>query len=626
MDIVSKTERTKIKGVMDNSIDRKNESETVCSICKALGKTSISISYCVECQEKLCDMCKNIHRVSKLSKHHTVFDIDNILDGGIHSNDNFKCLSKYTLCTEHEAKLEFYCKVDDLFLCLMCYPTHVKQCKNIQEIEPLSCRQENSREALKILKDDILKLSRYATQITDTLKVVRDNQRKESADINTRLTNIRTTVINVIDRLEDSVLSRHRALLKQDQFRRTELEDKLCEIGKDLKRKVSLIEKLLKVGSEFQFVVASHRIMSELNEDEKLILEGCDTYKTSIFKITESNTIRELLSVDVNDIEHLANVESKECRPEFPKYKSMSWFNAEFVEIQSVLGSKDYQYGPLFTSILFLPNNNILLIDSRHGVCNAIDENSVITGTKKFMPVENEEVDFEQMPSSATVLQSGEIAISVPEEKRIYLVDSVNFTNLAHVNTKYKPKFIHGLTNGDIAVAWDEPVAFGIISSKMTISQWRLPERLRVLEKVHFTQDKSGRNLNHFESMAIDNWRSCVVQSSTEDSAVYCFDFEGTPKFCYQNHDLAQPNGLAIDENGYIFICEGKTSCIHVLNYDGVLMQIIQERCPASPLAIGIDTDSRRFAVSNSGFGFAGRDITYFRILTMSQAEFDTDM
>ena len=49
---------------------------------------------------------------------------------------------------------------------------------------------------------------------------------------------------------------------------------------------------------------------------------------------------------------------------------------------------------------------------------------------------ESEEVDFKHIPSCATILSSGEIAISVPKEKKLYLVDSENLTKLAHVNIK----------------------------------------------------------------------------------------------------------------------------------------------------------------------------------------------
>lgn len=618
MGVLSKIRWNKTTSVSGDSNVDENETANMCAICKELGKTSVSISYCVECQEKLCETCKNIHRVSKLSKNHTVLNVENTSEGEAYSDDFFKLLSKYTHCTEHEGNLyEFYCKEDSVFLCLTCYLFHVKHCKNILEIEQLCARQEYSRRSIVSLKDETLNLSRYATQITDMLKTIKGYQQKESAAIDARLQTIRTTIVKVIDSLEDRVKSQHRTILKQDQLKRSELTDKLCCIKDKLRMKVSMIEKLLKVGSSCQLFVACHRMAHELKEDEKLIIEGCKSYETNVCKISESHVLSELMSMILNDTENLAEVTSQECSPDFPKYKDLSWYNAEKVETITVMGRHDHRYGPLYTCLLYLTNNTILLIDSRHGLCYLIDEHFEIKATRNFMPDESEEVDFERMPSSATVLSSGEIAISVPEEKKIYLVDSETLTKLAHVNTKYKARAIHGLSNGDIAVAWDEPVAFGVISSQMTISQWQLPDRLRVREKVYFTKDKNGRSLDHFDSMAVDNWRSCVIQTSKEDSAVYCFDFEGNPKFCYKNQDLHHPNGLAIDKQGFIYICEEEVSCIHVLNADGNLMQIIKEGCPKSPLAIGIDPERQRFAVSNSGFGFAGRDISFFRILPM---------
>ena len=321
------------------------------------------------------------------------------------------------------------------------------------------------------------------------------------------------------------------------------------------------------------------------------------------------------MSLNMNDVERLAKVEAQECSPDFPMYKRLSMNNVEYLETKTVKECQAYEYGPLYTCILYL-TSNILLIDSRHGLCYLIDEQYDLTATRNFMPDESEDVDFKRTPSSATVLLSGDIAISVPEEKKIYLVNSESLTKLAHVNTKYKARVIHGLNNGDIAVAWDEPVAFGIISSTTCHTQWQLPNRLRVIEKVYITEDKNGRPFNHFDSIAVDDWRSCVVQSSNGDSSVYCFDFEGNPKFCYKNPDLVQPNGLAVDKNGFLYICDGETSCIHMLNADGVLVQMIKEGCPASPLAIAIAPDGQRFAISNSGFGFAGCDISFFHMST----------
>lgn len=596
----------------------KNENAGVCCLCKELGKTSISISYCVECQENLCETCKNIHRVSKLSKHHSIIDRQNTFMENEHTKELFKLLSKYTHCTEHEGKLlEFYCKEDNMFLCLTCYLSHIKNCKHVLEIKQICAHEESIRRKIGNLKDDTLKLSRFAEQITDTLTAAKDVEQRESVDINARLQEIRTTVVKLTDSLEDSVQSQHRTILKQNRIQRSKLTDKLWATRDKLEMNLSLIERLLIIGSNRQLFVAFHKLTQELQQHEGHIIEGCKSYKTSVCKIAESDILSELLSMNMNDTERLVKVECQEYSPDFPVYKAARWYTTENLETKTVLGRCDQHYGPLYTCLLYVTNNTILLIDSRYGQCYLTNEQCDIIASSNFMPNGSEDVDFKRMPSSATVLHSGEIAISLPEEKKIYLVNSENLTKHAHINTTHKARSIHGLTNGDIAVAWDEPVAFGIISSETSISQWQLPDRLKIKEKVYFTEDTSGRPFTQFDYMAVDDWRSCVVQSSKEDPAVYCFDFKGNPKFCYKNPDLVQPNGIAIDKQGFIYICEEKNSSIHVVSDRGVLVQIIKEDCPARPLAIGFDVDRQRFAVSNSGLGFAGHNISFFRIMNM---------
>ena len=243
--ILSKIERNRTTSVTDDSNDDENESESICDICKELGKSSNSVSVCMECQEKLCETCQNIHRVSKLSKNHTVLDIENTLEGGDYSNNFFKLLSKYTHCTEHEGKLiEFYCKEDKLLLCLVCYLSHIKYCKNILEIEQICDKKDDYRRNVVNLKGDTLSLSRFAKQINHTLQTIKGNQEKESTDMSARLQNIRTTVNKLIDSLEDSIQSQHRAILKQSQFQGSEFKDKFSETKDKLDMNITVIEKL----------------------------------------------------------------------------------------------------------------------------------------------------------------------------------------------------------------------------------------------------------------------------------------------------------------------------------------------------------------------------------------------
>ena len=131
----------------------------------------------------------------------------------------------------------------------------------------------------------------------------------------------------------------------------------------------------------------------------------------------------------------------------------------------------------------------------------------------------------------AAYFENGVIVVSIPSHKRIILLSADgHFTVKGEVMFEYQPKAIGGMMNGDIAIAWDKPVAFGIISS----STWntcgkvfRVNGGLQYCEKVYFTKDTSGRKLQSFQYMAIDEKRGHIIQPCIVEKAVFCFDIDG---------------------------------------------------------------------------------------------------
>lgn len=92
----------------------------------------------------------------------------------------------------------------------------------------------------------------------------------------------------------------------------------------------------------------------------------------------------------------------------------------------------------------------------------------------------------------------------------------------------YHPIALHVLRNGKVAVAWNNPAAFGIISGGETI----------VETETHIQQDTAGRQFRSFDFMAVDEKPSHVIKPFTAGRAIYCFDFEGNPKFRYMPSDF----------------------------------------------------------------------------------------
>lgn len=53
-----------------------NESALFCDICKNRDIDKPSEEYCSQCEEALCGVCRDHHKISKLSKSHQIISID----------------------------------------------------------------------------------------------------------------------------------------------------------------------------------------------------------------------------------------------------------------------------------------------------------------------------------------------------------------------------------------------------------------------------------------------------------------------------------------------------------------------------------------------------------------------
>ena len=205
----------------------------------------------------------------------------------------------------------------------------------------------------------------------------------------------------------------------------------------------------------------------------------------------------------------------------------------------------------------------------------------------------------------ATYMGDNIIAVSIASHKTIvFLTCDGELTEKVKVICEYVPKALCALSNGDIAVAWDEPIAFGIISCQVWKGKGKVFQSVGGMgycEKVYFREDNSGRKFKSFPFMAVDEKRSHVIQPCTVDNAVYCFDIEGNHVFRYKNDDLPDPGGVALDCEGNIYICESSLSTIHIVSSDGVVITIIEEGCLQKPLAIGYDKGNNVFAVTVYG-------------------------
>ena len=200
--------------------------------------------------------------------------------------------------------------------------------------------------------------------------------------------------------------------------------------------------------------------------------------------------------------------------------------------------------------------------------------------------------------------------MSIPDQKKICLLSTEDKTASLKVkaafSTKFTPKALCGLKNGDIAVSWQDPVAFGM--SRFTYST----SVSCSVEKMYYDHDAEGRKLKTFDFMAIDESRSHIIQPCSSENAVYCFDFGGNPKFAYSSN-LGLPGGEACDDHGNVFVCDVAKTCIHIISPDGLGIRVIMDGCPKEPLAIAFDASGTQFAVTRKSDPW--KCVTFFSLL-----------
>jgi len=113
------------------------EQSTLCDICTyradtGAAKINSATTYCLECQENLCNSCATAHRKQKMSRDHKLLQV----------GDKMKAQDLYSQyppanCEKHASEtLKIYCNECRLVICMMCYikDHNSHRCADVSEV------------------------------------------------------------------------------------------------------------------------------------------------------------------------------------------------------------------------------------------------------------------------------------------------------------------------------------------------------------------------------------------------------------------------------------------------------------------------------------------------------------
>ena len=561
-----------------------------CSSCAEFGVSSKAVKYCADCFEAFCKPCFIGRHSFKPFKNHQVTDTEEATNDIIKTIDLQTCiqLKRECMCTVHCGKqLEFYCQDDDSFCCATCAVIEHRKCNQVVHLNDKRMEKETKSEQTQVI-GLYEKLLAYAKTLTEAIDKSMKTNKKQAGVINSALQEARAKINKLFDVLEDTVNLHAKSVTKKTAISADQDLEILQGTIENLTQSLSFIERVREHGSVNHIYVTTHNMKEKLRQFEATVLDICENHDDVVPVLEIHKKLQNLLDLNQDNISELATIAEKNDK-HLPHFQTRSLLKDCKIEKQAEKALDESCTGtlsPLLTSISLLPNKSVVFVDANNSRCILLNDKFDLIGIN-IIPKDG--VDGIKGLYSCTYMENRTIAVSAPSQRKIFFLTADEEFSVTHyITTKYTPQAIHGIQGGDIAVAWTDPVAFGIISTDE-----------QATARVYFCRDKSGRQLRWFNYIAVDKLRNHVIQPCALDRAIYCFDFDGFPQFKYTSSFLSYPGDVSIDGDGNIYAFDYWRANIHVISPTGKALRIIREG-PRFPRAISFHKDGKQFVIANT--------------------------
>ena len=291
-----------------------SSSPSFCGMCDIRHISKPSQVWCPDCQEGLCAECIGYHSLVKLSRGHITIHIS-----------EYHTLPPFVLeikehCSEHNEKLNVYCKEHECACCGICMVETHKDCLDVDVLKNIVKDVKTS--------DVFNEIEQSINEITEAIGEIRQNRQTNSNDVREQkiivengIREVRTKIDNHLDKLQENLMKEL-----------SEAENKITEETRDL---MTSLDKKQKELSEYQTnIVNIKKYASDLQTylAIKQIEKEVETHNTCLQSIVNNDSLNQAklsykietgLKTITSSIQKFGEVvvESKPCGLTFPTKK-----------------------------------------------------------------------------------------------------------------------------------------------------------------------------------------------------------------------------------------------------------------------------------------------------------------
>ncbi|CAG2239789.1 unnamed protein product [Mytilus edulis] len=201
---------------------------TVCGVCEYRNINKQSVVWCLECDEGLCEECKEHHTASKGSRNHSIVPVSEYqqIPSGI--------LEITQTCPKHSEKYQIFCKKHDCPCCRRCVTETHSGCQEMDVIDDVIKNVKSS--------NAFLEMEQTLTELSGNLQKIRKDRQENikslmecRANIEKDVQQTRMSINKHLDTLQESLTKELYAVEKNES---TKIENIISSI-QEKERKIS---------------------------------------------------------------------------------------------------------------------------------------------------------------------------------------------------------------------------------------------------------------------------------------------------------------------------------------------------------------------------------------------------
>ncbi|XP_063409717.1 uncharacterized protein LOC134692981 [Mytilus trossulus] len=551
------------------------ENPRICSICDLRHLTKPSTTWCSECDQALCDECKEYHSVFRGTQHHATIGID-----------DYQSLSQSVTvysnhCSTHNDKYQMYCQTHDIPICIFCVEEH-SECK---DTIPLSKKTKDIKtsDTWKDTEQNLVDIDENIYQMEAEVKKNIEEIGEQKGSILTNISRVRQEINDHLDKLEERL--RNEVTKIEDQST-SKMKDTLQMLDKKKTERLKYqqqLQDMKKHASDLQTYLGLHQICSEIVKLESSLQSFIEN--GSLDKVVVICSINKSLNNVTRSIQTFGTVCEKKIststnyiRQKDKQAQIIGVINCKSIHnIKMKLIKKfDIDAREIRGCDIF-PDKRMVFSDY-----DARQKHIVITDTNGKQPFKlslapSDAFDIVCIDNSTVAVTSGYYGCKL---------------NIVDIKSKTVKRYIP-TENRCYGITYSEGWLFYCVEGKGIFRVDPKDSSVKCIVKCDLPM------LSY-----VSSFKDKLYYTHRDKSTVICCDIDGKINWTFENKsNLMKPGGLTVDNEGNIYIVSSHHNSVLVLSPDGQQSKtLISEHSEFNrPHTSKFDKDRNQMLIANEG-------------------------